>query len=143
MIKFLPFLVLMLSCSSNAPKEVLDTAYTIIFKSEMGGSEKAGHLLIQDNETYIQFIESLKLDESQYANFLKVDFKKKNVLVLYQGQKNSGGYTIDIESVSNNDNTIVVKKSEIGPKKGEMATTVMTTPYCVALIPKGNKLIIE
>jgi hypothetical protein len=133
----------MLSCSSNAPKEVLDTTYTIIFKSEMGGYEKAGHLLIQDNETYIQFIESLKLDESQYANFLKVDFKKKNVLVLYQGQKNSGGYAIDIESVSNNDNTIVVKKSEIGPKKGEMATTVMTTPYCVALIPKGNKLIIE
>ena len=109
----------------------------------MGGPEKAGHLLIQDNETYIQFIESLKLDEWQYANFLKVDFKKKNVLVLYQGQKNSGGYTIDIESVSNNDNTIVVKKSEIGPKKGEMATTVMTAPYCVALIPKGNKLIIE
>lgn len=143
MIKFLPFLLLMLSCSSNAPKEVLDTTYTIIFKSEMGGSEKAGHLLIQDNETYIQFIESLKLDESQYANFLKVDFKKKNVLVLYQGQKNSGGYTIDIASVSNNDNTIVVKKSEIGPKKGEMATTVMTAPYCVALIPKGNKLIIE
>lgn len=143
MIKFLPFLLLMLSCSSNAPKEVLDTTYTIIFKSEMGGSEKAGHLLIQDNETYIQFIESLKLDESQYANFLKVDFKKKNVLVLYQGQKNSGGYAIDIESVSNNDNTIVVKKSEIGPKKGEMATTVMTAPYCVALIPKGNKLIIE
>lgn len=143
MIKFLPFLLLMLSCSSNAPKEVLDTTYTIIFKSEMGGSEKAGHLLIQDNETYIQFIESLKLDESQYANFLKVDFKKKNILVLYQGQKNSGGYAIDIESVSNNDNTIVVKKSEIGPKKGEMATTVMTAPYCVALIPKGNKLIIE
>lgn len=143
MIKFLPFLLLILSCSSNAPKEVLDTTYTIIFKSEMGGAENAGHLLIQDNETYIQFIESLKLDESQYANFLKVDFKKKNVLVLYQGQKNSGGYAIDIASVSNNDNTIVVKKSEIGPKKGEMATTVMTTPYCVALIPKGNKLIIE
>ena len=45
--------------------------------------------------------------------------------------------------VSNNDNIIVVKKSEIGPKKGEMATTVMTAPYCIALIPKGNKLIIE
>ena len=71
------------------------------------------------------------------------DFKKKNVLVLFQGQKNSGGYAIDIASVSNNDNTIVVKKSEIGPKKGEIATTVITTPYCIALIPKGNKLIIE
>ena len=109
----------------------------------MGGAEKSGHLLIPDNETYIQFIESLKLDESEYAKFLAVDFKKKNVLVLQQGQKNSGGYEIDIESLSNNKESIVVKKKETGPKKGEMATTVITSPYCIALIPKGDKIIIE
>ena len=141
MIKIIPFLLLMMSCGS--PKVVSDNSFSVIHKSDIGGSDKPGHLLIQDNEAYIQFIESLKLDESEYANFLKVDFKKKNVLVLFQGQKNSGGYAIDIASVSNNDNTIVVKKSEIGPKKGEIATTVRTTPYCIALIPKGNKLIIE
>ena len=130
-----------MSCS--APKEVMDNSFSVIYKSEMGGAEKPGHLLIQDNETYIQFIESLKLDESEYAKFLAVDFKKKNVLVLYQGQKNSGGYEIDIESLSNNKESIVVKKKETGPKKGEMATTVITSPYCIALIPKGDKIIIE
>ena len=141
MIKILPLLFLIMSCS--APKEVTDNSFSVIYKSEMGGAEKPGHLLIQDNETYIQFIESLKLDESQYANFLKVDFKKKDVLVLYQGQKTSGGYSIDIESVVNDNSTIVVKKKEIQPKAGEITTTVMTAPYCIALIPKGNKLIIE
>ena len=143
MIKFLPLILLFISCSTSSPKQVVDSSFSVIFRSEMGGAEKPSHLLIQNNESYIQFIESLKLDESQYANFLKVDFKKKDVLVLYQGQKNSGGYAIDIASVSNNDNIIVVKKSEIGPKKGEMATTEITSPYCIALIPKGNKLIIE
>ena len=83
-----------------------------------------------------------KLDESEYAKFLAVDFKKKNVLVLYQGQKNSGGFGIDIESVLNENNSIIVKKIEIGPKKGELATTVITSPYCIALIPKGDKIII-
>lgn len=141
MIKILPLLVLIISCS--APKEVMDNSFSIIYKSEMGGAEKPGHLLIQDNETYIQFIESLKLDESEYAKFLAVDFKKKNVLVLYQGQKNSGGFGIDIESVLNENNSIIVKKIEIGPKKGELATTVITSPYCIALIPKGDKIIIE
>ena len=141
MIKILPLLVLIMSCS--APKEVMDNSFSVIYKSEMGGAEKSGHLLIQDNETYIQFIESLKLDESEYAKFLAVDFKKKNVLVLYQGQKNSGGYEIDIESLSNSKESIVVKKKETGPKKGEMATTVITSPYCIALIPKGDKIIIE
>jgi hypothetical protein len=141
MIKILPLLFLIMSCS--APKEVTDNSFSVIYKSEMGGAEKPGHLLIQDNETYIQFIESLKLDESEYAKFLAVDFKKKNVLVLYQGQKTSGGYSIDIESVVNDNSTIVVKKKEIQPKAGEITTTVITSPYCIALIPKGKKLIIE
>ncbi len=130
-----------MSCS--APKEVMDNSFSVIYKSEMGGAEKSGHLLIQDNEMYIQFIESLKLDETEYAKFLAVDFKKKNVLVLYQGQKNSGGYEIDIESLSKSKESIIVKKKETGPKKGEIATTVITAPYCIALIPKGDKIIIE
>ena len=116
MIKFLPLILLFISCSTSSPKQVVDSSFSVIFRSEMGGAEKSSHILIQNNESYIQFIESLKLDESQYANFLKVDFKKKDVLVLYQGQKTSGGYSIDIESVVNDNSTIVVKKKEIQPK---------------------------
>jgi hypothetical protein len=141
MIKILPFLFLIISCSP--PKKIMDTTFTIIYNNQIGGSENAGHMVIQDNESYIQFIESLKLEETQFANFLKVDFKKKNVLVLNQGQKNSGGYEITIESIVNDNDTIIVKKKETGPKKGEMATSVITTPYCIALIPKGNKIIVE
>ena len=143
MIKFLPLILLFISCSTSSPKQVVDSSFSIIFKSEMGGAEKSSHILIQNNESYIQFIESLKLDESQYANFLKVDFKKKDVLVLFQGQKMYGGYSIDIDYISVDNKTILVKKKETGPQKGELATTVITTPYCIALIPKGNKLIIE
>ena len=141
MIKILPFLFLIISCSP--PKKIMDTTFTIIYNNQIGGSENAGHMVIQDNESYIQFIESLKLEETQFANFLKVDFKKKNVLVLNQGQKNSGGYEITIESIVNDNDTIIVKKKETGPKKGEMATSVITTPFCIALIPKGNKIIVE
>ena len=141
MIKFLPILFVIFSCS--APKKVVDTSFSVIYNSAIGGAEKPGHIIIRDNESYIQFIDSLKLDESQYANFLKVDFKNKNVLVLFQGQKNSGGYEISIESIVNSNETIVVKKKGIGPKKGELATTVITNPYCIALIPKGKNTIVE
>lgn len=141
MIKLLPFLFLFLSCSVK--KDVVDNSFSIIHNSEFGGSEKPGHLVIDNNESYIQFIDSLKLDESQYANFLRVDFKNHNVLVLFQGQQYSGGFQISIESLTNNNQTIIVKKKEIGPKKGEMATSVLTVPYCIALIPKSKTIIIE
>lgn len=141
MIKFFPLLFFIFSCSSS--KEVIDNSFSVIYKSEMGGTENAGYTLIQNNESYIRFIESLKLDESQYANFLAVDFKKKDVLVLYQGQKNSGGYAIDIESLKNENQTIIIKKKEIMPKKGEITTSVITSPYCIALIPKGKRVVVE
>ena len=48
-----------------------------------------------------------------------------------------------VGNVLNNGDTIIVKKKESGPKKGAIATTVITTPYCIALIPKGKKLIVE
>lgn len=141
MIKFFLLLFIMFSCS--IPKEVSDISYLVIYKSEMGGIDTPGHVLIQDNESYIHFIETLKLDVTQFAKFLGVDFKKKNILVLYQGQKNTGGYQIDIESLKNEKNTIIIKKKEIKPKKGEMTTSVITSPYCVVVIPKGEKLIIQ
>ena len=141
MIRIIPFLFLIMSCGSL--KNTPDTNFSILYASEFGGAEKSGFLLIENNESYIKFIESLKLDEADYANFLKVDFKKKNLIVLYQGQKSSGGYAITIVSVSNDKNTILVKKKEIEPNKGDLVTTVITQPYCMALIPKGNKLIIE
>ena len=75
MIKFLPLILVIISCSTSSPKQVVDSSFSVIFRSEMGGTEKPSHLLIQNNESSIQFIESLKLDESQYANFLTVDFK--------------------------------------------------------------------
>ena len=62
---------------------------------------------------------------------------------MYQGQKNTGGYEIDIESLLNENNTIFVKKKELGPKKGQMTTTVITSPLCIALIPKGNRIVIQ
>jgi hypothetical protein len=64
-----------MSCGSL--KNTPDTNFSILYASEFGGAEKSGFLLIENNESYIKFIESLKLDEADYANFLKVDFKKK------------------------------------------------------------------
>ena len=143
MIKALSILFLFFT-SCIAPKvNVLPPTFSTIYKNSNGGSEKSGYLHVTNNEEYIKLIESLKIDESEFNKLVTVNFKEYDIIILYQGQKNTGGYAIDIESVSNNDTTIVVKKREIGPKKGELVTTVITTPYCIVLIPKGNRLIIE
>ena len=143
MIKFVPFIaVLFFSCNSS--KELVNNSFIIIHESSYGGQDTKGHLHIKDNETYIQLIESLKIDESQYNELANVNFKTNDVIVLFQGQKNTGGYSITIDSIQVLETSILrIKLKEKTPEKGANVTMALTSPYCIALIPKTKQVLIE
>ena len=115
MTKLLPFLVVcMLSCS--VPKErIADTSFTTIYKNTIGGIENASYQHITNNEAYIKLIEALKIDESEYSKLVAVNFKEKDVLVLYQGNMNTGGYSIDVANIRWENEVLFIQKLEIVP----------------------------
>ena len=60
--KIVPFVViLLLSCTTPKPV-VLNTSFSTIYKNSNGGAENAGYLHITNNEDYIKFIETLKIN---------------------------------------------------------------------------------
>lgn len=143
MTKIIPFfLVFVLSCT--APKSVFKSdSFTTIYKNQNGTTEKSGYLHITNNEDYIQFIETLNLDETEFTKFTLVNFKENDVVVMYQGRKNTGGYGIDIASISWENETLSIQKLETFPKKGEAVTMALTAPYCIAVIPKAKNIRIK
>ncbi|CAM3909914.1 protease complex subunit PrcB family protein [Flavobacterium cucumis] len=141
--KIIPFFaVILFSC--NPTKDVVnDDSYRIIYERSYGGQDKKGHVHIKDNESYIQLIESLKIDESELNQLAVVDFKKNDVIVLFQGQQATGGFAISIDSIKMDDGVLKIKSKEKTPEKGAMVTMALTSPYCIALIPKVQTIIIE
>ena len=130
-------IILLLSCA--APKKAnTDLFFTTIYKSDYGNNENASILHITNNDAYVKFIESLKLDESEFNKFLPVNFKENNIIVLNQGRKSSGGYSIDVETIRWENNTLLIFKKETTPKKGEQVTMALTSPYCITVIPKAK-----
>jgi|688.fasta_scaffold313809_1 hypothetical protein len=140
MTKLLPFLVVcMLSCS--VPKErIADTSFTTIYKNTIGGIENASYQHITNNEAYIKLIEALKIDESEYSKLVAVNFKEKDVLVLYQGNMNTGGYSIDVANIRWENEVLFIQKLEIVPESGKAVTLARTAPYCIVVIPKAKKI---
>ncbi|WP_268847496.1 protease complex subunit PrcB family protein [Flavobacterium aestivum] len=67
------------------------------------------------------------------------DFSQKRVLGLLAGQKPTGGYTIKIQSVVEDNCQIVVEYFEQEPKKDDFVTTVLTYPADYVVLPKSNK----
>jgi hypothetical protein len=143
MIKALSILFLFFT-SCIAPKvNVLPPTFSTIYKNSNGGSEKSGYLHVTNNEEYIKLIESLKIDESEFNKLVTVNFKEYDIIILYQGQKNTGGYSIDVASIHWEKDILLVKKNETFPEAGKPVKMALTNPYCITIIPKAKNIFIE
>ena len=143
MIKALSLLFLFFT-SCIAPKvNVLPPTFSTIYKNSNGGSEKSGYLHVTNNEEYIKLIESLKIDESEFNKLVTVNFKENDIIILYQGQKNSGGYSIDVTAIHWEKDILWINKNETIPEAGKPVTMALTNPYCITIIPKAKNIIIE
>lgn len=142
MTKFLPLLFLFFY-SCTAPKVVnAPPSFTTIYFNSNGGSEKASYQHITNNEAYIKLIESLKIEESEYNKLVGVNFKVNHVLVLFQGQKATGGYGIEVANMRWENEILMIQKFETLPEAGKPVTMSSTTPYSITVIPKAQRIII-
>lgn len=143
MIKALSLLFLFFT-SCIAPKvNLLPPTFSTIYKNSNGGNDKPGYLHIRSNEDYIKLIESLKIDESEFNTLVTINFKENDIIILYQGQKNTGGYSIDVASIHWEKDILFIKKNESFPEAGKPVTMALTNPYCITIIPKAKNIIIE
>jgi len=140
MIKALSILFLFFT-SCIAPKvNVLPPTFSTIYKNSNGGSEKSGYLHVTNNEEYIKLIESLKIDESEFNKLVTVNFKENDIIILYQGQKNTGGYSIDVAEIHWENELLMVKTIETIPEAGKPVSMVISSPYCITMIPKAKSV---
>lgn len=113
-----------------------DKAYTVLKQGEYGGRETKSHEVVTSQAQLATLYKELNIEEVP-----AVDFSKYNVVALFMGQKNSGGYTIGIKSVTFDGNTATVNTKETAPEG--MATMAITNPYCIATITKTKNVTVK
>ena len=130
----------LLSCNSSK-KVNNETSFENIYKSEIGGKTQFGFEIVDSNEGYLELINRLNLNDLEDEKLLEPNFEENNILVSYLGERNTGGYSIEVESLYWKEKVLYVKTREIKPGKGEMVTMAITKPYCISLIPKTKKIV--
>jgi len=66
----------------------------------------------------------------------EINFNVRAVIVVYQGQKSSGGYSIEIEEIRRDGTVLAVKVNERRPAFGDVTTQVITSPFVVVAVPR-------
>jgi uncharacterized protein (DUF885 family) len=66
----------------------------------------------------------------------EVNFQTRSVIVVYQGQKRTGGYSIAIDEIRRVGTTLAVSLSERRPTSEDVTTQVITSPFVAVSLPR-------
>lgn len=59
-------------------------------------------------------------------------------VVVFLGERNTGGYAVEIASVQPEDRKLIVSYREQTPDPDMMVTQALTTPWAVAIVPRSE-----
>lgn len=130
--KILPILIALVvlnSCSSTK-KTTENQLYKVLVSSEYGGGNFRFYEIITDQKEF-----KMLLGDEEIRKFIQPDdIKTANFILVNLGEKNNGGYGIEVENVVEQTDKIVVSIKETEPKKDSNVTMALTNPYAVIKI---------
>ena len=66
----------------------------------------------------------------------EISFDTRAVIVVFQGQKPTGGYSISINEIRRDGRNLTVRVNENAPARTDMTTQVLTSPFVAVSIPR-------
>lgn len=139
-ILIIPVVLAFFACNSSKKstesKPAATNLYTVLYSSEYHGREEESHLVVTNQNELNNLFQSVGNTEVP-----KVDFAKNQVVALFLGTKNTGGYGISVDKVDEQTDQILVYKKEVTPSG--MATMALTNPFVIVQIHSKKELIIK
>ena len=145
--KAILFFLILIMASCNSDKDVQNSVQTIsptlIGSGTLYGSGSENivqqNTVITNQADWNALINQMDLVNNTSSGFseINIDFENYQLLVAIDQVRVTGGYSIAINNVTENANTIEATINIASP--GEMATMVITQPFYIVKIPKSTK----
>jgi hypothetical protein len=104
--------------------------FKVLVTSEYGGNNFKFYEIITEPDEFKMLLKDEEISKLVKPN----DIINSNFILINIGEKSTGGYGIEVESVVEEADKIVVTIKETEPKAGQMVTTAITSPYAVLKI---------
>lgn len=132
------FLLVLVISSCSSKKQII--SFTEVMKGGHSNIEVAQSFVIKDQASLNNVFASINQTREPKLSIPSIDFESEMLIALFMGMKNSGGYSVKIDSIISKPKELVVFVKETKPKG--RTTMVMTQPYYIAKIKKTNKTVV-
>jgi len=100
--------------------------------------EAPGRVVAGDQESWKKIWSGMTGNTRPQAATPKIDFGKQQVLAVFMGRRNTGGYSVKIVRIEDKTKRVVTVR-ESSPPPDAMVTMALTSPYHVVVVPKTSK----
>lgn len=91
--------------------------------------------LIQDEATWKAYWQQHTRPISPAPPAPAVDFNQESILVVHLGEKRSGGYSVQVEQVTEAGGLVTATIRQTAPGPGDVVTAVMAQPFAIVRLP--------
>lgn len=124
-------LIVFLTACSSAPKT---TATKPLYEVLTSKSDGGGNIRFFEIVSTADEFNMLLGDKNLKNKIRPDDINSANFIILNMGEKNTGGYAIDVASVQELPDKILVTVKETTPDEGAMNMQVITYPYAIVKV---------
>lgn len=129
----------LISCGASKTSGSTTALYEVLTEQSSGGGNiKFFEILTEPNEIKMLQNDPLLADKMKNA-----DINNSNYVILNMGEKNTSGYSIDVEKVEETDKNIIITVKENAPAPDAMVMQMISYPYTVVKVHSKKEIIIK
>lgn len=139
----IPFIALIVSCNCTKDaaaqtEQKQNPLYEVLTASQYQGKDAPSVEIVKDSRA-LQHLYAAVNDKK----IPEVDFTRQQIVAIFIGIKNSGGYGIKVGDVVEKDNKIHLSYETTKPAKNANVTMAMTNPFTIIRINSTKPIVIE
>ncbi len=125
---------LVMSCAAPPPSGGASSAVLAQWSGQQGGSQTAGDRLLRTAEEWRGVWQQVGREPPR-----TLDVARELGVVVFLGQRATGGYSVEIVDVRVQGDNQVVTFRETSPHAGGMTTQALTSPWAIAVVTRSDR----
>lgn len=117
-----------------------ESFYELVYEGSMSNIDYQTALVIESEEEMQHQFATINRTRKPGLKLPVVDFKKEVLIFAYAGRHNSGGYSVDVSKVNNEDDQIHFYFT-IQQPQSDMVSMSLTSPFKIIRVERDDKKI--
>ncbi len=127
------------SKSAEQMQQKQEMKHEILVQDAYGGPVEPQIMVIKEPKGLQKIYTQINMTRRPGFPVPNIDFSKETVVAICMGEKNTGGFSVDVAGIRETKEGVTVMVKEIGPAAGDMVTMAISQPFCIIKIPVAKK----